>query len=153
MQHAGVTHEGVCDGVNVSDVGQFGVEYAGEGEQGVALVLQGDLHRAEASCVLMLAGGKLGDDEVEQFSPGGQRRSGKGQNVVAQPLNKRSDVTGQQVRPSLVLPRKRQLGGKLVVWTTLSKPRPSNHWAKGASVPYRVMGRRLRLQPSTTLAL
>ena len=45
--------------------GQLGVEHAGEGEQIVALVVPRDPHRADVSHVFGLAGGELGDDEVE----------------------------------------------------------------------------------------
>jgi hypothetical protein len=62
------------------DVGQLGIEHAGEGEQVVALVLQGDPHRANAPWVLVLAGGELGDDEVEQLSPRCQVWLWQGQN-------------------------------------------------------------------------
>ena len=77
------------------DAGQLGVEHAGEGEQVVALVLQGDAHRADAPRVLGLAGHQLRDDEVEQLPPGRQVRAGYGQDVVAQPLDERSDVAGE----------------------------------------------------------
>ncbi len=95
MQHAGFTHEGLGDGVGARDDGQLGVEHAGEGEQVVALVLQRDTHRADASRVLGLAGQQLRDDEVEQLSPRRQVRAGQGQNVAAQPLDERSDVAGE----------------------------------------------------------
>jgi len=50
----------------------------------------------------------------------GQGWTRKRQNVMAQPLGERSDVAGQLMRLGLGLPRKRQLGGKLVVGTTLA---------------------------------
>ena len=77
------------------DAGQLGVEQAGEGEQVVALVLQRDAHRADASWVLRLAGHQLRDDEIEQLSPRGQVWAGQDQNVVAQPLDERPDVAGE----------------------------------------------------------
>jgi len=89
--------------------------HIGEGEQGVALVLQRDTHRADASCISKFAARKLLDDEVEQHLPGGQDWSGQRQNVMAQPLGERSDVARQPMRLGLGLPRKRQLDGKLVV--------------------------------------
>ena len=95
MQHAGLAHEGLGDGVGARDAGQFGIEHAGEGEQVVALVLQGDAHRTDASRVLGLAGHQFRDDEVEQLPPRRQVRAGQGQNVVAQPLDKRSGVAGE----------------------------------------------------------
>ncbi len=49
VQQAGLAHEGLGDGVGVRDAGQLGIAHAGEGEQGVALVLQRDAHRADAS--------------------------------------------------------------------------------------------------------
>src|SRR4051812_1965288 len=58
-----------------------------EGEQVIALVLQRDPHRADASRVLGLAGFQLRDDEVEQLSPRRQVRAGQGQDVVAQPMD------------------------------------------------------------------
>ena len=63
----------------------------------VTLVLQGDAHRADPSRVLGLAGGELGDDEVEQLAPGGQVRAGQSQDVVAQPVHERVDLTGEPV--------------------------------------------------------
>ena len=77
------------------DAGQFGIEHAGEGEQVVALVLQGDAHRADAPRFLALAGHQLRDNEVEQLPPRRQVRAGQGQDVVAQPLDERSDVAGE----------------------------------------------------------
>ena len=111
--------EGVGDGVGACDSGQLGVEHTGEGEQSIALVLQRHPHRAEASCVLVLADREFGDNEVEQLSPGRQVRAGQGENVVAQPLDERSDVVGQPVCLRLALPGLPQLGGQRVVWSTL----------------------------------
>ena len=74
MQQARLAHQGFGDGVGARDVGQLGVEHAGEGEQVVALVLQRDPHRADASRVLRLASRQLLDDEVEQLAP---RRQGR----------------------------------------------------------------------------
>jgi len=51
VQQARLTHQGLGDGVGLRDIGQFLVEHAGEGEQVVALVLQRDPHRAEASVI------------------------------------------------------------------------------------------------------
>ncbi len=78
--------------MDARDCGQLGIEHADEGEQGVALVLQCDTHRADASCILWLTGRLFRDDEVEQFLPRCQCRSGQNQNqnVVAQPLNKQT---------------------------------------------------------------
>ncbi len=56
VQHAGFPHQGLGDGVGLRDIGQFVIEHAGESEQVVALVLQRDAHRADASCVPGLAG-------------------------------------------------------------------------------------------------
>jgi len=106
--------------MGLRDVGQLVVEHAGESEQGVALVLQSDPHRADASGIPGLAARQLLDDEVEQLSPGGQGRAGQGQNVMAPPLGERSDVAGQPMRLGLGLPGKRQRDGELVVWTPLA---------------------------------
>ncbi len=46
VQHARLAHERFGDGVNVRDGGQLAIEHAGKGEQGVALALQCDSHRA-----------------------------------------------------------------------------------------------------------
>jgi len=102
------------------DRGQLGIEHADQGEQVIALVLQRGTHRANASRVLALADDQFRDDEVEQFLPRRQRRSGKGQNVVAQPLNKRSDVASELMGLGFSLSRTFQVGGKLVVWTPLA---------------------------------
>ena len=80
------------------DVGQLGVEHAGKGKQVVVLVLQGDPHRADAPRVLVLAGGELGDDEVEHFAPGRQVWASQGQNVLAQPVHEGSDITTEPMR-------------------------------------------------------
>jgi len=55
VQQAGFPHEQLGDGVNACDVGQLAIEHAGESEQGVALVLQRDTHRADASGIPGLA--------------------------------------------------------------------------------------------------
>jgi hypothetical protein len=65
------------------------------GEQVVALVLQRDTHRTDASWVLGFAGRQFRDDEVEQLSPRRQVRAGQGKDVVAQPLDERSHVAGE----------------------------------------------------------
>jgi len=62
--------------MGLRDVDQFLIEHTGEGEQGVALVLQRDPHRADASCISKFAARQLCDDEVEQHLPGGQNRPG-----------------------------------------------------------------------------
>ena len=117
MQHARFTHEGFGNSMGLRDGGQFLIEHAGESEQVVALVLQRDAHGADVSRVLGLAARQLLDDEVEQLLPGGQRRPGQRQNVMAQPLGERSDVAGQPMRLGLGLPGKRQRDGELVVGT------------------------------------
>ena len=95
MQQASFPHERLGDGMSACDGRQLDIEQAGEGEQVVTLVLQGDAHRADASRVLSLPDHQLGDDEVEQLSPGLQVRTGQCQDVVAQPLDERSDVAGE----------------------------------------------------------
>ena len=95
MQQARLTREGLGDGVGACDAGQFAVEQAGEGEQVVALVLQGDTHWADASRVVGFTDHQLCDDEVEQLSPGRQAWAGQGEDVVAQPLDERSPVAGE----------------------------------------------------------
>jgi hypothetical protein len=109
------------DGVSARDGGQLGVEHTGEGEQGIALVLQRDAHRAEASCVPGLAGREFRDDEVEQLSPRRQGRAGQGQNVVAQPLHERSNVMSEPMCLGIALLGMLQLGGKLVFWISLTR--------------------------------
>jgi len=84
--------------VGARDAGQLGIEQAGRGEQVVALDLQRDTHRADASCVLRLAGRWLRDDEVEQLPPRRQGRAGQGQNVVVQPVHECPDVVGEPMR-------------------------------------------------------
>ena len=115
VQHAGLTHEGLRDGMGLRDVGQFGVEHASEGEQVVALVLQRHAQRSNAPQVLRLTFHQLLDDEIEQHLPRGQARPSQRQNVMAQPLSERSDVAGQSLRLGLGLPRK--FNGQFVVRT------------------------------------
>ena len=81
-QQAHLAHQRLGDGEGARDHGQPDIEHASKGEQVVALVLKGDAHRANASCVLGLAGGEFGDDEVEQLAPGGQVWAGESQNVA-----------------------------------------------------------------------
>ncbi len=119
MQLARLRHEGFGDGIGLRDVGQFRIEHASKGEQSIALVLQRDRHQADASCIPGLAVRQLLDDKVEQHLPGGQGWARERQNVMAQPLGERSDVAGQLMRLGPSLPGKRQLGGKLIVWTKL----------------------------------
>ena len=90
MKHECLAHKGPGDGLGVRDVGQLGVEHAGEGEQVITLVLQRNAHRAEASRVLGLTGHQFRDDEVEQLSPRCQVWAGQDENVLAQPVHKES---------------------------------------------------------------
>ena len=103
MQHECLTHQRFGDGEGVCDHGQLGVELAREGEQVVTLVLQRDAHRADAPRFLRLAGGELGDEEVEQLTPGCQVRAGESQHVVAQPVHERAHVAREPVRLRLAL--------------------------------------------------
>ena len=48
MQHAGFPHEGLGNSVGACDGGKLEIKQAGEGEQVITLVLQGDAHRANA---------------------------------------------------------------------------------------------------------
>ena len=120
MQHEGLTHQRLGDGEGVCDVGQLGIEHAGKGEQVVALVLQGDPHRADAPRVLGLAGSEFGDKEVEQLAPGRQVRAGQSQDVMAQPVHEGADVAGELARLGFGLARTVQLGSTPVVWIALA---------------------------------
>ena len=120
VQQACFTHEESGDGVGVRDGGQLGIEHAGEGEQVVALFLQGDLRRVDASEIRRLAQHQLRDKEVEQCLPRGRGWSGQRKNVMAQPLGERPDVAGQFMRLGFGLSYKRQMSGKLVVGTPLA---------------------------------
>ena len=121
MQRERLPHQGLGDGVGVRDLGQLGVEHAREGEQLVALVLQGNAHWADPSWVLALAGGEFGDKEVEQLLPGGQVRAGESQDVLAQPVHKGADVPGEPVCLGFGLSRTVQLDGKLAARGTLTR--------------------------------
>ena len=120
MQHECLTGQGLGDGVGVRDAGQLGVEHAREGEQLVALALQRNAHRADPSRVLVLAGGELGDEKVEQLPPGGQVRASESQDVLAQSVHKGADVTGEPVCLGFGLSRTIQLGGQLVLRASLA---------------------------------
>ena len=106
--------------MSAHDGGQLGVEQAGEGEQVVALVLQRDTHRADASRVLGFAGHQLGSDEVEQLSPGRQVWAGQGQDVVAQPVHEHPNVAGEARRPSLRITGLPELDANLALWIPLT---------------------------------
>ena len=92
MQQTRLTHEGFGDSMGLRDVVQLRVEHAGEGEQVVALVLQRDAHRANASHILGLPMCQFLDEEVEQHLSRDQGWPGKRKNIMAQPLDERSDV-------------------------------------------------------------
>jgi hypothetical protein len=98
------------------DGGQFVVEHTGEREQVVALVLKRYPYRADVLCIRRLTARQFLNDEVEQHLPRRQGRSGKRQNIVAQPLGERSDVARQPGYLGLDLPGNVQLGNQLVVW-------------------------------------
>ena len=66
MQNARSAHKRLGKPMGVCDGGQFFIEHTGEGEQAVALFLQRDAHRADASGILGLAARQFLDDEVEQ---------------------------------------------------------------------------------------
>ena len=66
MKHARLANERLGDGVGLRNAGQFRIKHAGESEQGVTLVLQRDVHRADASCVPGLALRQFLDEKVEQ---------------------------------------------------------------------------------------
>jgi hypothetical protein len=120
LQHANFPHQRLGNGEGARDHGQLGVEHTGKGEQVVSLVLQGDAHGADPSFVRGLAGGEFGDEEVEQLAPGCQVWAGQSQNVVAQPVQERADVTGEPVCLGFGLSRPVQLGGKVAVRDTLT---------------------------------
>ena len=87
MQSACFTHDGLGYFIGLCDGDQFSIEHTGEREQIVALVLQCDAHRANASWIPGLPARQFRDGEVEQRSPRGQGRPGRCQNVMAQPLS------------------------------------------------------------------
>jgi hypothetical protein len=103
VQHAGFTHEILADRTGLRDVGQLRIEHAGEGEQVVALVPQGDAQRANAPHILRFALYQFLNDKVEQFLSGGPRRTGQCQDVVAQPFGERSDIARQTTRLSQLI--------------------------------------------------
>ena len=115
MQHASFAHEGLRYLEVPRDGGQFLVEHAGEGEQIVALIPPRDAHRADAPRILRLEAFQFIGDEVEQFSPRGQVRTGQRQNVVAQPLDEGADTAAQFARPGFGLPCHRQFGDERLV--------------------------------------
>ena len=67
VQYTHGTHEMFRQFVNACDRRQLVVEYTGEREQVVALVLQRNAHRPNAAAIVGRAPAKLGDDEVEQI--------------------------------------------------------------------------------------
>jgi hypothetical protein len=103
------------------DGDQLFIEHADEAEHIVALVLERDAHRANATGVLGLTERQFRDDEVEQHLARGQGRAGQCQNVMAQPLGERADVAGEAGRPNLSQPHELQLDDKLAVWTMRSR--------------------------------
>jgi len=120
VQHARGAHDAFRQFVGARDRGQFVVDYAGEREQVVALVLQRDAYRADATGIDRLAPGKLGDDEIKNFLANVQARAGQRQDVVGEPGGERSDVASQSVRTSFGLQGERDPVGKVRI--TLAFP-------------------------------
>ena len=121
MQNACLTHDGYGYFIVSRDGDQLFIKHAGEAEQIITLVLQRDAHWADAPWILGLPVCQFLDDEVKQHLARGQRRAGKRQNVMAQPLRQRPHVAGEAGRPGLDLPRKIELDSKFIVWSTLSR--------------------------------
>lgn len=69
-----------CDGV------EFILKQNGESEQRVTLVLQFAAERSNTVRAKGFAGAQFADDEVVEFAAGGQRRTGSGEDVVAEPI-------------------------------------------------------------------
>jgi len=98
----------------VCDRGQLVVEHAGEREQVIALILQRDAYRSDATRIDMLAPAKLCDDEIEHFVANVQTRTGQRQDVVGEPGGERPNVAGQRMRSLFGLAGERDPVGK--VW-------------------------------------
>jgi hypothetical protein len=106
--------------MGLRDGDQLFIEHAGEAKQIITLVLQRDAHCANAARIVGLAARQFFDDEVKQHLARGQRRAGKRQNVMAQPLRERPHVAGEASRPGLDLPRKIQMDSTFIVSDTLA---------------------------------
>jgi hypothetical protein len=120
VQYARFSHQQIGDVIGLRDGDQLFIKHAGKGKQVVALVLQRDTYRANVSGIFRLALPQVLDNKVEQRLPCGQSWPSECQNVMAQPLSERSDVAGQPMRCSFVLPRNLQLDDKFVTWTRRS---------------------------------
>ena len=68
------------------------VKHVGEGEQVIALVLQGDAHRADAAWIFRLALVKFIDNKVVQLAAGRQIGPRQRQDVTLQPPGKRTKI-------------------------------------------------------------
>ena len=99
------------------DRGQLVVEPACKREQIVALILQRDAYRADATRIDMLAPAKLCDDEIENLVANVQAGTGQRQDVVGEPGGERPDVAGQGMRPLFGLPGERDPVGKVRILT------------------------------------
>ena len=112
MQQAHLAHKRLSHVMRLGDAHPFAVEHAGEREQGVALVVRRDPHRAHATHVLMPSFVQLGRDEVEHRLAHGHLGPGQRQHVVAQPMAERAHVARQRLRPGRLLARTIELLGQ-----------------------------------------
>ena len=99
--------------------GQLVIQYAGEGKQIVALVLQRNGHRADATRIVGLAPAKLGDDEVKQIFSDLKPGTGQRQDVVGEPCRERLDVAGKRMRCCFGLQGERDPDGKVRILACL----------------------------------
>ena len=99
------------------DCSQLVVEHAGEREQVVALILQRDAYRADATRIDRFAPAKLCDDEIENLVADVQAWTGQREDVVGEPSDECSDVDGQGMRSLFGLPGERDPISKVRVLT------------------------------------
>lgn len=78
-----------------SEFGEVGVEFVGEAEQLVAMVVEEGAERVEAIRTKRSAFAQLCDDEVEQVAAVGAGGTGQGEDILAEPISQDANVVGQ----------------------------------------------------------
>lgn len=96
MQRTGISHQVDRDLVAVRDCFQLAIQYGGERQQIVALILQRHAHRSNPRRIQILAMALCNS------------RAGQRQSVITQPCNQRAHVFGQMGRLLLSLTCTRQ---------------------------------------------
>jgi hypothetical protein len=117
MQQTGLADQIVRHRRRARDGGQLVIEHADEGEQVVALVLQGHAHLADARRIFRLTLMQFIDERVEQRMTGCQISARQCQDVALQPPGKRAKVVSELMRVCFEATQFGKLGDQQTVLT------------------------------------